>query len=337
MEDEHGMRAFFPNITFDEAQWALSVIIKRGITVHPHEDEREERLARMMLIPELDLLDAGWHPDAGQAIVFQEEIVLHHKKPTDVVVQVARRDMPKGEPVLQYPGRFSNSELTARYGISFGQRNPLGIDSSITMPSEWPENPRAPIRKEYSRLNCTSRENFQFRFSKGGRPSRSFVRCWRVGWLLTQGWYAPQIIKKKLLLEKWPPPKRYEHEDWLAWTQADMQLVKHVVAHCDERRRALKRSIDSEQASDFKYSKDPVDKKLYTLRGFETVAYKNCLSKLKHLATPNDVKDDSPSGTTGGHIDAGNSAQERNKASETDLSPEDADDEFDDEDVIDVE
>ena len=32
----------------------------------------------------------------------------------DVVVQIARRDMPKGEEIFVWPGRLSNSEMIAR-------------------------------------------------------------------------------------------------------------------------------------------------------------------------------------------------------------------------------
>ena len=62
------------------------------------------------------------------------------------------------------------------------------------------------------------------------RPMRSFVRCFRVAWLLLNNWYKPQVrasgrgrgdaltgvgkpprevINQTNLLDKWPPPKKY--------------------------------------------------------------------------------------------------------------------------------
>ena len=39
---------------------------------------------------------------------------------------------------------------------------------------------------------------------------------------MTNGWYSPMLERKAHELSKWPPPKKYTHEDWLAWTQAPL-------------------------------------------------------------------------------------------------------------------
>ena len=39
------------------------------------------------------------------------------KREQDVVVQIARRDMPKGEEIFVWPGRLSNSEMIARCSL----------------------------------------------------------------------------------------------------------------------------------------------------------------------------------------------------------------------------
>jgi hypothetical protein len=113
-----GSKMFNPPISRLEAKWALSVLLRRGLTVHPHQDERGEKLARMMLIPDTTLLDTEWYPDLSMAITFQEEIVLQDRREVEVVQQIARRDIPKGQQVYQWAGRFSNSELMLRHGVT---------------------------------------------------------------------------------------------------------------------------------------------------------------------------------------------------------------------------
>ena len=39
------------------------------------------------------------------------------KREQDVVLQIARRDMPKGEEIFVWPGRLSNSEMIARCSL----------------------------------------------------------------------------------------------------------------------------------------------------------------------------------------------------------------------------
>ena len=68
----------------------------------------------MYIFPLLELLDVAMHASPGVAITFQEEVVIDGKREQDVVVQIARRDMPKGEEIFVWPGRLSNSEMIAR-------------------------------------------------------------------------------------------------------------------------------------------------------------------------------------------------------------------------------
>lgn len=267
-----------------EATWALAVIMRHARVVHPHQDVRETRHPRMYLFPFAELLDIQLHPDPGVAISFQEEIVLENgKREEEVVVQIARKDMPKGEEVFLWPGRLSNSEMIVRHGLAFS-KNPMGIGRNITQPPNWHENPASNIRKEYERYNCTSLESFELRFSPLGSPSRTFVRCYRVSWFLTNGWYSPALLSRRRELEKWPPPKKYGKDDWLAWTQADQEVNRVILEYCRDMRERLKDSIDAATAEEFRKSKDPVDKLLWQLRGEESKTFKECMNVAKSIS-----------------------------------------------------
>eukprot|EP00959_Pyramimonas_sp_CCMP1952_P426320 8929236-Pyramimonas_sp.AAC.1 len=87
--------------------------MRHSRVVHPHRDVREAQTSRMYLIPLVDLLDVQLSYKAEDSNAFQEEIVLESgKREEEMVVQFARRDMNKGEEVLLWPGRLSNSEMT---------------------------------------------------------------------------------------------------------------------------------------------------------------------------------------------------------------------------------
>ncbi|CAE8594683.1 unnamed protein product [Polarella glacialis] len=130
-------------VTVDEASWALAVIMRHARLVHPHQDVRETRDPRMYLFPLVELLDVELHPDPGVAITFQEEILMDGKKEEEMVLQIARRDMPKGEEIFLWPGRLSNSEMVARHGQSF-RSNPVGLGRNVTQPPSWSENKAPP-------------------------------------------------------------------------------------------------------------------------------------------------------------------------------------------------
>ena len=51
----------------------------------------------MYIFPLLELLNVALHPNPVVSIGFQEEIVIDGKREEDVVLQIARRDMPKGD------------------------------------------------------------------------------------------------------------------------------------------------------------------------------------------------------------------------------------------------
>merc|ERR1719203_1097587 len=172
------------------------------------------------------------HPDSSVAISFQEEIILENgKREEEMVLQIARRDMPKGEEVFFWPGRLSNSEMIVRHGIAFPQ-NPVGIGRNVTQPPNWSPHAESKVRKEYAEYNCSTLEAFELRFTPRGMPMQNFVRCYRVSWFLTNGWYSPAYKNRMRDLHRWPPPKKYDKHDWLAWTQADAELNRVVKEYC---------------------------------------------------------------------------------------------------------
>jgi len=265
-----------------EASWAIAVIMRHARVVHPHQDVREVRMPRMYLFPFKEMLHMSLNPDPAVAVPFQEEIVLDGRQEQEVVVQIAKRDMRKGEEVFLWPGRLSNSEAAVRFGLRF-DKNPVGIGRNVTQPPNWNDKPDSHIRKEYTKHDCANLESFELRFSPSGKPSRSFVRCYRVSWFLTNGWYTPGLLKRRRELEMWPPPKKYGKEDWLAWTQADQEVKRVILEYCTDMRERLKDSIDSEFAVDFRSSKDRLDKLLWELRSEESKTFKECQAFHKKL------------------------------------------------------
>jgi len=271
-------------VTLDEAAWALAVIMRHARIVHPHQDVRDTREARMYLFPITDLLGVHLHPDPDIAISFQEEITLEEHKEVEMVLQIARRDMRKDEEVFLSPGRLSNSEMVMRHGFSFPS-NPVGIGRNATEPPNWSANQKSQIRKEYAKYNCSSLESFEIRISSRGYPMRNFVRCYRVSWFLTNGWYSPALAGRIHDLNTWPPPKKYTKEDWLSWTQADAELNRAVLEYCTMMRQQLKETMDGLTAADFRTSRDPMDRLLWHLRGEESKTFKDCVTLAKKAIT----------------------------------------------------
>jgi hypothetical protein len=265
-----------------EAEWALAVIMRHSRVVHPHQDVRESRDPRMYLIPLVELLGVELHHDPGVGISFQEEIVAEGKREEEVVLQIARRDMAKGEEVFLWPGRFSNSDMIVRHGQAFNF-NPVGIGRNVTQPPNWNENKESNVRREYHKYNCSTLEAFELRLSPSGNPTRTWIRCYRVSWFLTNGWYTPAITKRIRDLDKWPPPKKYTKDDWLAWTQADRDANKVILGYCQMMREQLKDSIDTATANDFRKSSDPMDRLLWHLRGEESRTFKQCVTAAKKI------------------------------------------------------
>merc|ERR1719326_213194 len=188
--------------------------------------------------------------------------------------------MAKGEEVYLWAGRLSNSEMLMRHNRTF-RDNPTGIGRNVTQPPNWSPNPNVPIQKEYAKFNCSSLESFELRFSTKGWPMRAFIRCWRVSWFLANGWYNPGYAKKPGILrslEKWPPPKKYDHDDWLAWTQADNQLNGVIRDYCEMMKAQLKDTMTAATAEYFRNSEDPTDKLIWQLRVEETKTFKECIS-----------------------------------------------------------
>lgn len=273
---------FFRNapVTQAQASWSLAVILRHSRIVHPHQDVRESRQPRMYLFPLVELLGVQLHPDPGVAIPFQEEMTLDGKKEEEMVLQIARRDMPKGDEVFLWAGRLSNSDMALRHGLVW-PRNPIGVGRNISAPPNWSDKPDSNVRKEYDAYNCSSLEEFELRFSINGFPMRNFVRCYRVSWFLVNGWYTPALQKRMRELNKWPPPKKYSKDDWLAWTQADAEVNRVILTYCRDMRLRLKETMDSPTAEDFRNSKDPVDKLLWQVRSEESKTFKNCIAVAK--------------------------------------------------------
>jgi len=258
-----------------EAEWSLAVIMRHARVVHPHQDVRETRDPRMYLVPLVELLGVELHQDPGIGITFQEEITYEGKREEELVLQIARRDMAKGEEVSLWPGRFSNSDMVVRYGQAFAY-NPIGIGRNVTQPPNWETAKESNIRKEYDKYNCSTLEAFELRLSTHGTPYRTWVRCYRVSWFLSNGWYSPALMSRLRDLDRWPPPSKYTKEDWLSWTQADRELNKVVLEYCSYMRARLKDTLDSATAIDFRKSTDPMDKLLWHLRGEESRTFKEC-------------------------------------------------------------
>ncbi|CAK9025898.1 unnamed protein product [Durusdinium trenchii] len=281
-----------PNLTFfkrrpvsmEEASWALAVIMRHGRVVHPYQDQREVRDPRMYIFPLPELLDVALHPNPGVSIGFQEEIVINGKREEDLVLQIARRDMPKGEEIFLWPGRLSNSEMIARHGFSF-RENPVGIGRNVSQPPSWSDKKDSKGRKEYDLYNCSSLEDFELRFNERGFPMRSFVRCYRISWFINNGWYSPALKNRMRELNKWPPPEKYTKSDWLSWTQADAEVNRVILEYCQYMRQRLKETMDANTAEDFRHSKDPTDRVLWHMRSEESRTFKNCIVQAKKIKT----------------------------------------------------
>jgi len=265
-------------VSHGEAEWALAVIMRHARVVHPHQDVRESFDPRMYVVPLVEMLDMELHKDPNVGISFQEEIIHEGKREEELVLQIARRDMAKGEEVFLWPGRFSNSDMVVRFGQAF-PNNAIGIGRNVSVPPNWDHNKESNIRKEYEKYNCSTLEAFELRLSASGSPQKSWVRCYRVSWFLANGWYSPALLKRGRELETWPPPAKYSKEDWLAWTQADRDANKILLEYCTMMRSLLKDRISSSLANDFRKSTDPMDRLLWFVRGEESKTFKECAVK----------------------------------------------------------
>ncbi|KAF4675591.1 hypothetical protein FOL47_007543 [Perkinsus chesapeaki] len=293
-------------------RWAFSVVMRYSRVVHPDLALREQEAPQMVVIanelvnkiPIHTSPERGTHPTRNSPVMLcfdDREIVQNNGQIAEMVVLVARRDMRRGEEIFLWAGQFSNSELLMRYNLTL-KGNPVGIggggwrqDSAVVkaqrrkvpleisvsfkVPSNWDEDPNSKVRALYKKFNCTSTSQFIIRISSKGRPDRDLqIRCFRVGWFMTSGWFSPKLLNMKEQLEKWPPPEEYRGvSDWLAWTQADNELTKAIAAHCKNARERLRENMDSSTARYFRDSVVIDDTRLWKLRIEETRAAKKCL------------------------------------------------------------
>jgi hypothetical protein len=273
-----GNISFTPPITEEEARWAVAVIMKHARTVHPPFDQVEQRPARMCLLAVPELLDMELSTIPDNTLAYQEEMLRYGENKQHegyFVTQIARSDMVKGSPVAVWPGHLSSSELTLRFSKSFNMTS-VGIGRNVSQPPNWTPNKNAPISQEYAKYNCTGLESFELRFDPKGRPSKTFVRCYRVSWFMANGWYSPMIQQRMSLLSKWPPPKKYSHEDWLSWTQADLDLNKVILEYC----KLMKDKLDVqdfELHESLAVSTDQQDKLVAGIVAGERQAFGNCI------------------------------------------------------------
>jgi len=264
-----------------ESAWALGVIIRRAQHVLMNSDVGRPGTAprALRLVPLPELLSAPWHPDPAVSGQLEE---------TEAgLLQVARRDMRRGEEAFLWTGRFSSSELALRLGASF-HRNPTGIGGNVTLPPNWNPGANTPHNREYRKYNCTAAEVFEIRLSPKGWPGRMFVRCSRIAWYLANGWYKPEYTDRIHLLDKWPPPVKYNHSDWLGWTQADQTVNRAILEYCNRMKRQLKETLTTAVAEDFRRSTDPLDALLWRVRAEESKAFRECVSLARTVSRSSD-------------------------------------------------
>eukprot|EP00929_Paragymnodinium_shiwhaense_P071870 TRINITY_DN36500_c0_g1_i2.p1 TRINITY_DN36500_c0_g1~~TRINITY_DN36500_c0_g1_i2.p1 ORF type:complete len:499 (-),score=106.12 TRINITY_DN36500_c0_g1_i2:79-1575(-) len=274
-----------------QAAWALAVVLLHGRPELPEGALRnffgQDDDYRVRLVALLPVLHMRAHPDPKVAAPFHEGRMLSEdNRSTSVLMQTARSDMANRSEVFAWPGRFSNSELAMRLGVNFtyGRSNPTGIGGNVSIPSNW--NPRrgTPNYKTFQKYNCTSPDAFELRFSEKGWPARIFVRCSRVAFMLANSFYNPETEQRLDMLDKWPPPSKYSHNDWLAWTRADSSTAKIIADYCQDMRRQLRDGITSTLVEDFRHSWDPVDKLIWRIRQAESRTFKECIALSKTIA-----------------------------------------------------
>jgi hypothetical protein len=268
-------------VSLDQAAWALGVVMRHARSVLSGEGSAQQRAER--LLPLVELLQAPFHPDPTIAIPLEERMQTVSSREERVLLQVARRDMQKGEEALMWLGRHSNSELALRLGMTF-DRNPIGIGGKISLPANWnPGAPNTPNYREFLRYNCSSPEVFEIRLSLKGWPSRIFIRYQRIAWLLANEWYRPENTDRIQLLDKWPPPKSYSHAEWLGWTQADQSINLIISDYCGQMKRQLRETISAATADEFRASQDPTDVLLWRIRGDESKTSRECVELAKSI------------------------------------------------------
>jgi len=271
-------------VSWEEGAWALAVVERHAHLVEPALGTSGDDIGAWprLLLPLVELLSVRRHPDPSLAGAFREE-TMGIEGASRQIVQRARRDMAAGDEVVTWAGRLSNSDAVLRFGATYLQ-NPTGVGGNISRPPNWSENQGTPNSREFRKYNCSSLDAFELRISPKGWPERTFVRCQRVALLLKSGWYSPRYIDRIQELNKWPPPKKYNQDDWLGWTQADREVNFMILEYCRRMRQQLKETITAATVDDFKNSPDPTDQLLWALRVEESRTFKECVALARSVS-----------------------------------------------------
>jgi hypothetical protein len=84
------------------------------------------------------------------------------------------------------------------------------------------------------------------------------------------------IIEHLVELQIRLPPKKYDHDDWLSWTQADLELNKVLNDYCSIMKARID-ELDFELMEELAASNEPNDKLVHELVVGERQAFGNCL------------------------------------------------------------
>eukprot|EP00933_Yihiella_yeosuensis_P034055 TRINITY_DN27608_c0_g1_i1.p1 TRINITY_DN27608_c0_g1~~TRINITY_DN27608_c0_g1_i1.p1 ORF type:complete len:303 (+),score=43.82 TRINITY_DN27608_c0_g1_i1:698-1606(+) len=266
-----------------EANWALGVVLKRS-----HQVQSRELTSlgvpwhiTLPLLPEL--LKIQWHPDPAVAPPLIETTSKIKEKVEEVLLRIAGQDFSAGKEIFVWSGRLSNSELVVRgFKNIFSSRasNPTGVGGNLSEPETWNPSPKTRNFQHFKKYNCTSNEVMEIRLSPKGWPMRSFVRCYRVAYHMASG-FTEAFSQYATMLDKWPPLRKYKHEDWLAWTQADQMVNRIIIDYCAFMRERLRDALTLAEAEEFRKSTHPLEKLLWKVRSEESVSFKECISVAK--------------------------------------------------------
>merc|ERR1711933_631348 len=96
---------------------------------------------------------------------------------------------------------------------------------------------------------------------------------------LAQGSYKAELFMDQIrLLDKWPPPLKWDHEEWLTWIQAGQAVNRVILEYCQNMKKQLKETLTASTAEEFRTSADPTDALLWRLRAEESKSFRECVA-----------------------------------------------------------